>query len=271
MKLPRGDDSVTALLDITVEDGIGVVAMNHAPVNSITETFATQLMETVGEISRDDAVRVVIITSALKGIFMAGADIKMLREAVKANDFSRLNQAAVIKPAFNAIQDMPKPVIAAINGHALGGGCELALACDYRVIAKGCRIGLTEVLLGLIPAAGGTQRIVRMVPRPLATRLLLEGSQLNSDEAKEAGLVDLVVADKERVLDEAREFAGRFARGPTRAYAALKRCMNEGGDMDFKAGLELEKQIFFKLLESEDAREGLTAFLEKRKPTFKGR
>lgn len=256
--------------DIREEKGMAVVAMDHPPVNSITERFAQQLMEVMGMIAGDDRIRVVIITSALEGLFMAGADIPMLRDAVANNDLSRLHQAAVIKPAFNAVQEMPKPVIAAINGHAVGGGCELALACDYRIIARGKRIGLTEILLGLIPAAGGTQRIIRMLPRPLATRMLLEGVQLDAEEALKVGLVDQVV-EGPVLLEEAKKLARRFAQGPSKAYAALKRCLNEGGDMDFKSGLELEKSLFFELLETADVKEGLSAFLEKRKPVYQGR
>lgn len=264
------ETTMSKFFDLVIDDGMGILAMNHPPVNSITEEFAMELMNVLEGIAKDDQIRVLLITSALEGIFMAGADIRMLRDAVTSNDFSRLDEAAVIKPAFNAIQYMPKPVIAVINGHALGGGCEISLACDYRIIARGKRIGLTEVLLGLIPAAGGTQRIIRMVPRPIATRMLLEGAQLDAEEALKVGLVDRVV-DEDRLLDEAKKFSQRFAHGPSRAYAALKRCMNEGGNMDFKSGLELEKVIMFELLKSEDVKEGLTAFLEKRPPVFKGK
>ena len=256
--------------EVSITDGVAVVAMNHPPVNSITDRFASELMTLLQQISIDKSVRVIIISSLIDGIFMAGADIKMMKEAVKNRDFSRLREASVIKPAFSAIQDMPQPVIAAINGHALGGGCELALACDYRIIAKGKRIGLTEVLLGLIPAAGGTQRILRMLPRPIATRMLLEGAQLDADEALAVGLVDRVV-DGDKLMDEAKKFAGRFARGPSKTYAALKKCMNKGGDMDLAAGLKMEEELFFDLIEnSKDSQEGLTAFLEKRPPVFKG-
>jgi enoyl-CoA hydratase len=256
---------------LNIEGGIGTLYMNHLPVNSITDDFATKLMSLLEQIAKNPEIRVLIITSAIDGIFMAGADIKMLKSAVKSRDFSRLRKAAVIKPAFNAIQDMPQPVIAAINGHALGGGCEISLACDYRIIAKGKRIGLTEVLLGLIPAAGGTQRIIRMLPRPVATRMLLEGSQLDADEALSVGLVDRVV-EGDKLMDEALAFAARFAKGPSKTYAALKKCMNQGGDMDLKAGMELEKALFFDLVENcQDPKEGLTAFLEKRPPVFTGK
>jgi enoyl-CoA hydratase len=258
------------LFEVSVTNGIGTIKMNHLPVNSITDQFATELMGVLNRVSAESSIRVVVITSAIEGIFMAGADIKMLREAVKSGDFSRLREASVIKPAFNAIQDMPKPVIAAINGHALGGGCELSLACDYRIIAKGKRIGLTEVLLGLIPGAGGTQRIVRMLPRPIATRMLLEGTQLDADEALTVGLVDRVV-EGDKLMDEAMKFAERFARGPSKTYAALKKCMNQGGDMHLAAGLKFEEEVFFDLIEHcEDSKEGLTAFLEKRAPVFTG-
>jgi enoyl-CoA hydratase len=259
------------LMEVTIEDGIGILIMNHLPVNSITNEFAVEMMDTLKDVAKDDRVRVLLIASAIKGIFMAGADIKMLREAVKTGDFSRLHETEVIKPAFNMVQDMPKPTIAVINGHALGGGCEISLACDYRIMARGNRIGLTEVLLGLIPAAGGTQRIVRMVPRPLATRMLLEGVQLDAEEALKVGLVDLVV-DGDQLMDEAKKFAKKFAKGPSKTYAALKRCMNEGGDMDMKSGLELERNLFFELVENcEDPKEGLTAFLEKRPAKFTGK
>jgi enoyl-CoA hydratase len=258
------------LFEVTVADGIGILAMNHPPVNSITEVFAMELMTVLDEISKNDEIRVLLITSALEGVFMAGADIKMLQDALQNNDLSRIKEAAVIKPAFNAVQFMPKPVIAVINGHALGGGCEISLACDYRIMARGTKIGLTEVLLGLIPAAGGTQRIIRMVPRSLATKMLLEGVQLDADEALKVGLADLVV-DGDNLLDEARKFAARFAHGPSLSYAALKRCMNEGGDTDLISGFELEEEIMFELLESEDSKEGLTAFLERRRPVFKGK
>ena len=259
------------IVGLSVDSGIGIVTMNHGPVNAIDHVLARELSGAVEQAINNDQVRVLLITSAIEGVFMAGADIKMMSAALSSGDFTPLHETEGIKAAFNTIQFSPKPVVAAINGHALGGGCELALACDFRIMAKGTKMGLTEVLLGIIPGAGGTQRIIRMVPRPLATRMLLEGLRLDAEKALEVGLADLVV-DREELLKEALKFAGRFSNGPSVAYAALKRCINEGGDTDFMSGLELERDLSFRdVITSADAKEGLSAFVEKRPPRFSGR
>ena len=262
---------MTEIIELTVESGIGILSMNHPPVNAINQVFAAELKKVLKQAVDDERIRVLLITSDIEGVFMAGADIKMIHAAFKSRDFSRLKETGLLRPVFNMIQFAPKPTIAVINGHAMGGGCELSLSCDYRIMARGTQIGLTEVHLGIIPALGGTQRIIRMVPPALAKRMLLEGLKLDAEKALEVGLVDFVF-EREVLLDEAMIFAHRFANGPSKAYAALKRCINEGGDTDLISGIQLEKNLSDELTNhSEDAKEGMLAFIEKRKPVFLGK
>jgi enoyl-CoA hydratase/carnithine racemase len=200
-------------------------------------------------------------------IFAAGADVKAMvaygPEEVAAD-------VGALERACRAIGAIPFPVVAAVNGYALGGGCELALACDLRFAAQDARLGLPEIRLGIIPGAGGTQRLPRLIGLAKARDLVLSGRHVRAEEALAIGLVDRVLPANAVYAEAVRE-ATRFAGGPTRAYAAAKLALRAAGDLDLERGLEAEREVFVPLFATRDQEEGMRAFLEKRDPRFEGR
>ncbi|MBW1773124.1 MAG: enoyl-CoA hydratase/isomerase family protein [Deltaproteobacteria bacterium] len=211
-------------------------------------------------------VGVVIVTGGGEKAFIAGADIKMISEKrpEEAGEMSAYTQRILLK-----IERFDRVVIAAVNGLALGGGCEVAMACDIRVMDESAIIGLPEVSLGLLPGAGGTQRLARLVGMGKAKELILTGDPINADEAKSIGLAERVAPKGEAVM-EARKLAKRvLLRGPV-AVRNAKKAINEGIDMPFGDGLKRETALFSALFETQDMQEGVSAFLEKRKPNFSG-
>jgi len=208
---------------------------------------------------------VVVVTSALEKAFIAGADIKEMAAMSLADseDFSKLLQGAN-----NTLARMKKVVIAAINGHALGGGCELAMACDYRFMATGkWLIGLPEATLGIVPGAGGTQRLPRLVGLARAMDILLCGKTMGPEEALEIGLVDRVI-EAASFMEEVMKFAHKLAAGAGKAMGCIKAAVHEGIDLPLEQALAVERKYGLENLLTQDAREGLTAFAEKRKPNF---
>jgi len=254
-------------LTIEIDENVAIIKMNRPPSNPINRDFVGELSSAFDEVATNDNVKVVIITSALERFFVAGADIKMiLNMTEKESD----ETTAFFQKSFQKLNDMPKIVIAAINGFALGGGFELALACDYRFIAKGKHtIGLPETSLGIIPGAGGTQRLVRLIGYK-ALDLLINKTQLTPEEALSFDLVDAVYEPSE-LMDESLKFAKRLTKMATKALGIAKRCVYKGIELPLSEGLLLEKDSFVEVFKTEDAKEGLTAFLEKRKPDFKGK
>ncbi len=251
--------------------------MDRPPSNAIHPGWIQGFGEILDRLEADESVRCVIVTSALERIFMAGADIAFLQEmhrTITSREKGDLPEGELDNPLqglFNRLEALPKPVIACINGHALGGGCELALACDYRLMAEDeGKIGLTEVNLGIIPAAGGTQRMVRLLGKARALPLMLEGRRLTPPEALEAGLVH-ALHPKERLFDACVELAARLAVQPPIAVAEILRCAHEGGDLPLAEGLAIEMRGFVRCLQTQDAMEGFQAFFEKRPPRFRGR
>ncbi len=254
-------------LSIELDENVAIIKMNRPPSNPINKDFVSELASAFDDVASNDDVKVVIITSALERFFVAGADIKMiLNMTEKESD----ETTAFFQKSFQKLNDMPKIVIAAINGFALGGGFELALACDYRFIAKGKHtIGLPETSLGIIPGAGGTQRLVRLVGYK-ALDLLINRTQLTPEEAYSLGLVDAVY-EPEELMQESLKFAKRLTKMATKAIGIAKRCVYKGVELPLLEGLALEKDGFVEVFKTEDAKEGLTAFIEKRKPEFKGK
>lgn len=254
-------------LSIELDENVAIIKMNRPPSNPINKDFVSELATAFDDVASNDDVKVVIITSALERFFVAGADIKMiLNMTEKESD----ETTAFFQKSFQKLNDMPKIVIAAINGFALGGGFELALACDYRFIAKGKHtIGLPETSLGIIPGAGGTQRLVRLVGYK-ALDLLINKTQLTPEEAYSLGLVDAVY-EPEELMQESLKFAKRLTKMATKAIGIAKRCVYKGVELPLLEGLALEKDGFVEVFKTEDAKEGLTAFIEKRKPEFKGK
>lgn len=254
--------------NIMVErDGrIAVLTINRPEVrNALDPATWDELSRALRELEADPEVGVLIITGAGEKAFAAGADIRSLRERQMLDVLTSPGQDIL-----NQLEQLSKPVIAAINGYALGGGCELAMACDIRVAAETARLGLPELNLGIIPGAGGTQRLARLVGLGRAKELILTGEIIDAAEAERIGLVNKVVP-ADRLMEAAREVAEKIlSKGPV-AVAMAKRVIQAGADVDLRSGLALEKLAQTVLFATEDRLEGTTAFLEKRKPRFQGR
>jgi enoyl-CoA hydratase len=262
-------------VDVRREGGIATVVMHRKGNNGIAADLVEELSAAFRELGADPAVRVVILASEYEKYFSVGADLTSLggidREAPDAED--RITEVVRgLQRAFNEIAACPKPVIARINGHALGGGCELTLCCDYRVMVEDGRakIGLSESALGLIPGAGGTQRLPRLIGKTRALPMLLEGVRLSAAEAEAVGLVSRAVAPEE--LDAVvGELATRLAKAATLALGLIKDAVSRGLETSLDKGLEIEARNFAKATLSEDAVMGIMSFLSKQDPEFKGR
>jgi enoyl-CoA hydratase len=254
------------LITVTRDGGIATVTMNRPPVNAIAPDLLQQFDAAFSELGADTAVRAIVVTSAIPRYFMAGADIKMM-----ASSTPRGGEDALRTSPFAIVERTLKPVIAAINGHALGGGCELALCCDYRYMLDDGRtsIGLTETSLGLIPGAGGTQRLPRLVGRARGLQMIFEGTRLTASDALGIGLVDAALPAGEFESAVAAK-AQALSNMATRALGNAKRAVLEGSEIPLVEGLRLERELFFESARTPDAAEGLGAFIEKRPANFTG-
>jgi enoyl-CoA hydratase/3-hydroxyacyl-CoA dehydrogenase len=263
------------LIDVVREGGIARVVMHRGGNNAIAADLMGEVGTAFKELGSDPECRVVILQSGYDRYFSVGADLSAMgamdRSAADAED----QIAAVMREngaGFNAIAACPRPVIARINGHALGGGCELALCCDYRIMVEDGRskIGQTESALGIIPGAGGTQRLARLIGTARALPLLYESTRLSASEAEAIGLVSRAVAPDQ--LDAAvDELAGRLAKSATLAIALIKDAVERGQDLPLREGLAVEARNFARAALSEDAVTGIVAFFQKTEPEFKGR
>src|SRR5438552_503895 len=243
---------------------IAVITLDRPPLNAIDEQVVTELDAATTELAADSETRAVLVRSALDGVFMAGADIHEF-ERIAAEGIDR---ALLAQEVFTRFAELPQPTVAAINGHALGGGLELALVCDFRFLARadGALLGLPEVRLGLLPGAGGTQRLTRIVGPARATELIMKGLQLTPGQAADAGLVHFLVEPSE-LEDRSRDYAVRLARQAPIALRGIKRAIRAAWSSD---GLAVERDAFREVLGSEDAQTGVKAFLTGEKPTFSG-
>ena len=250
------------------QESIGHVVLDRPPANSYDKSFMDELDAAIEEARRDEAVKAILLRSANEKFFSAGADVSVFARS----GLDEQNAFVVCaNEAMGKFESTPKVVVAAINGHCLGGGLEMALCCDFRVAAEGSyRIGLPEVTLGLLPGTGGTQRLPRLIGRQKALDLMLTGRTLVPGEALTAGVVDAVVPAAE-LLDKALALLRPYATGPTFAIGRIKQAAVQGFGMTLAEGLKLERQLLIELFRSEDAKEGVTAFVEKRKPTYKGK
>jgi enoyl-CoA hydratase len=252
-------------LSYEVEEGIALVTLRRPEaLNALSQDLLRELAEVAEVIAQDPEARVAIFTGEGKA-FAAGADLKeiaAIKDPFMAREYALLGQQV-----FSEIAALPIPTIAAINGYALGGGLELALACDLRVAATGARLGLPEVGLGLIPGFGGTQRLPRLIGRGRALDLIFTGRHVTAEEALSMGLVNRVGED---ALEEARKLAEKILKNAPIALALAKESVVRGEGLDLAEALEIEADLFGYAAATEDMKEGVRAFLEKRPPNFKG-
>ena len=246
---------------------VAILTINRPQVlNALNRATTEELRRAVLDLKEDATVRAVILTGGGEKSFVAGADIKELakQRPAEGKEFSRRGQHI-----FDLIENMGKPVIAAINGFALGGGCELAMACTLRLAADTARMGQPEINLGIIPGYAGTQRLSRLVGKGIALDIMLTGRQVKADEAMQIGLVNRVVPAAD-LMAEAKKLAAELATKPPVAVQYIIEAANHGLEVSFDQGQFLEATLFGLVASTDDMREGTAAFLEKRKPQFKG-
>ena len=249
------------------KDGYAVVTVNRPQVmNALNKETVAEILRCFDELGADEEVKVVIVTGGGEKSFVAGADIGELNAADRDGglEITRNGQAA-----FGKIEALPKPVIAAVNGYALGGGCELAMACDIRIASEKAKFGQPEVTLGLIPGYGGTQRLSRLVGKGKAKELILTGEMIDAHEALRIGLVERVVP-QEKLMSEAEALATKLVGLGPIALELAKNSIDTGFNMPMDEALKVESERFGEACATEDKNEGTKAFLEKRKPEFKG-
>ncbi|MBO0586256.1 enoyl-CoA hydratase-related protein [Sporosarcina sp. E16_8] len=253
--------------NLLIEDEIAIVEIDHAPANTLSTACIAELREVFKSLANDDKLKAIILTGAGR-FFVAGADIKEFIDAL-GDDQKGLAMATAGQAICNEIESMNKPVIAAINGACLGGGLELAMSCHYRIAVSTAKLGLPELQLGLIPTFGGTQRLSRITSTATALELILASKQLNGDEGKEAGLIQLVVSSDD-LLPTAKMIAKAFVDGKSMtSVTRAVECIIQGANESLVNGLERERNNFAELFLTDDAKEGVHAFIEKRKPVFK--
>ncbi|MFZ5944534.1 MAG: short-chain-enoyl-CoA hydratase [Bacillota bacterium] len=250
------------------QEGIGLITINRPKaLNALNIDVFKELSPLLDEIAKDSSVKVVVITGSGEKAFVAGADITYMlpMSSPEGKAWGEVGQGV-----FNKIENLPQPVIAAINGFALGGGCELAMACDIRVASEKAKFGQPEVGLGIIPGFAGTQRLPRLVGKGIAKELLFTGDIIGAQEAYRIGLVNKVVPPEE-LMSTAKELAQKIMRHAPYAVQLCKEAVNIGMDVDLETGSKYEGTLFGITCSTEDKKEGMTAFVEKRKPNFIGR
>jgi enoyl-CoA hydratase len=254
---------------VAVEASTGIITLNRPTVlNALRTQLLAELSQALKELESDERVRAIVLTGAGEKAFAAGADISELNALASAG--SGTDQARSGQALTRQIERMRKPVIVAVNGFALGGGCELAMAGDIRIASENAKFGQPEVNLGLIPGYGGTQRLTRLAGKGMSMHLCLTGEMIDAQEALRIGLVTRVVPAAQ-LLDEAKRIAALIASKAPLAIAACKRAIHTGAHMQMDDALEIEALEFGTLVDTEDIKEGTGAFLEKRKPVWKGR
>lgn len=237
--------------------GVGTIRLNRPTVNALNQQVAGQIGDAVEALRDDDRVRAVVVWGGNK-VFAAGADVKEMADLDAVSMFRYIGH---FQDVFTRLEELPKITVAAINGYALGGGCELALACDLRIGAEDCQLGQPEILLGVIPGAGGTQRLPRLIGVGRAKDLVYSGRFVNAEEAQRIGLLTEVVPPDD-VYSRAVAIAERYADGPAVALMAAKHVIQRGVETDLTSGLLLERQAFASLFATEDQKAGMTSFVE---------
>lgn len=255
------------LVNTVVAGRVATVAVANPPVNALADPVLEALGEAAASLAADPGVRAVVLTGAGERSFVAGADLHQLAAALGDAEAMEAH-VALTRRVFTSWEELAVPLVAAIGGHATGGGLELALLCDFVVADPAARLGLPEVTLGLIPGAGGTQRLPRRVGRATAARMLLLGELVEAAEARAAGLVDVVSAPG-AALASGQALAARLAALPAGAVSAAKRALRAAERGPLEEGLALERQLFLAVAATDDAREGVASFIDKREPRFR--
>jgi len=246
------------------KDNIGIITINKPKANQLSHEVFEGIRRRLDGLELDKSVRVVIITGSGDKSFCAGADLSSGFGDYNAVDFLKRGQ-----DVWNKVEDFPKPIIAAMNGHALGGGLELAMACHFRFMKKGARVGLTETNLGIMPGYGGTLRLPRLVGRPKAIEMMLLGKQIEAEEALSIGLVNRICEDG-KLMEECIEFATELAGRPPLSVKAILKTLSLSASVSPEQQLKIEREELARLFTTKDMQEGMTSFFQKRKPEFKG-
>ncbi|WP_285399849.1 enoyl-CoA hydratase-related protein [Lysinibacillus sp. fls2-241-R2A-57] len=252
---------------VEVENNIATITINRPPVNPLNTQVFNELSDVFSKLDEEDDVRAIVLTGSGEKAFVAGADISEMAglDLVGINKMNKVSRSV-----FTQIENSTKPVIAALNGMALGGGLELALVCDLRISTEKAKFAFPEVGLGIIPGGGGTQRLPKIVGQGIAKELLYFGEMFDAVRALELGIVNKVVPAEE-VIPVAKEWAKKLAQKPPVALQMVKQAVNAGSNTDIESGLIIEAACFGNAFSTEDRKEGLNAFVEKRKPVYIGR
>ncbi|MEM4480499.1 MAG: enoyl-CoA hydratase-related protein [Candidatus Bathyarchaeia archaeon] len=249
-------------------EGVATITINRPEtLNAFNADVICEILQALEDVKADESVRVVVLTGAGEKAFSAGADIKAMKgmSPLKARELSQMGEKLC-----NALENLEKPVIAAINGYALGGGLEVAMACDARIASENAKMGQTEMNIGLIPGWGGTQRLPRLIGLTKAKELIFTGKMIDAKTAEQLGLVNMVVP-QEKFRETVRQFALELAQKAPVALKLAKALINKGAEINLDAAIALEREGFSVVASTEDFQEGVSAFTEKRKPIFRGR
>ncbi len=258
-------------ISLQISGGIATVTLNRPEcLNAIRRETIDELEAALRSMRTDESIRVLILTGAGDRAFSAGADLKGGMFSDKTTSIEAFSIARRGQELMRLLQDFEKPTIAAVNGYAVGGGCELALACDFIIASEDAEFGQAEINLGIVPGWGGTQRLARLLNRNKAKELVMTGDRVKAHEAKEIGLVNLV-CPKEMLQEAAQKLARKLASKSPLALKLAKQLVDKAYDSDLETGLTLEVEAFSLCFSSEDTKEGIRAFLEKREPRFKGK
>ena len=255
------------LLQIKINKGWGVIKINRPKaLNALNRKVLEELNKSIKELNKKNEIKAIVITGKGKKAFVAGADIAAMKSmnSFEAEDFAKLGQ-----DTFSLIENCPKPIIAAINGFALGGGCELAMACDLRIAADNAKFGQPEITLGIIPGFSGTQRMPKLIGEAKAKELIFTGENINADEAVKLGLINKKVSQEE-LMEEVKNLVKKIIDKSPLIMKLAKESINVGMHMDIEKGSDLEKNLFSLCFTTHDQKEGMDAFLNKRKANFKG-
>ncbi|WP_209122995.1 enoyl-CoA hydratase [Alkalihalobacillus sp. BA299] len=253
------------LVTLRKEAGIGIVTIDNPPLNVLSQQVVAELSDVFSTIEQDQEVVTVILTGAGNKAFMAGADIKEFPQTIgKPNMKENVMKSHQV---LNQIDFLPKPTIAVLNGLTFGGGCELALTCDLRIAEEHSQLGLPEIKLGIFPGGGGTQRLPRLIGEAKAKELMFIGDPITAKEAENIGLVNKVVPSGSG-MEEALTIAKKISGYSLQALSRIKKAVDEGTNMEFNEAIDREAELFAEVFQTEDVREGVQAFIEKRRPVF---